>query len=75
MGTEVIRRIRNKEYLYYVYYDNKKRKEVCCGVPSDPRSTKRLKDAKIADLQKQKERITIEIRDLKNKEMVTGNKK
>ena len=65
MGTETIRKIRNKEYLYYIYYDNKKRKEVCCGLVSDVQSKKRIKDAKLADLQKQKEEIMTQIRNLK----------
>ena len=65
MGSETIRTLRNKRYLYYIYYENKKRKEVCCGLVSDPASKGKLKKAKLADLQKQKELITLHIRDLR----------
>ena len=66
MGAETIRRIGNKEYLYYIYYENKKRKEVCCGLISDPKSTKKLKTVRIEVLQKQKQKINDEIRELKS---------
>lgn len=65
MGTRTIRKIRNKEYLYYIYYENKQRREVCCGLVSDPKSNKKLKDTMLADLQKQKENITAQIKTLK----------
>lgn len=74
MGSETARKIGKKRYLYYVYYDNKQRKEVCCGPESDPRSEKKLKDVKLKDLQRQREIITAQINELKspcrNKERV-----
>ena len=64
MGAETIRQIRNSKYLYYIYYDNKKRKEVCCGLKDDPSTQSKLRNAKLVDLQKQKEQITMQIKEL-----------
>lgn len=66
MGSTTIRKIRNRNCLYYIYYDNKKRKEVYCGLASDPHSKQRLKHAKITDLQNQQEQIKIQLSVLKD---------
>lgn len=65
MGSEVIRTIRNTKYLYYVYYDNKERKEIYCGRLSDPDSKNKAQSAELCDLQSQRERISKRIKELK----------
>ena len=67
MGTQVLRKVRNKEYLYYVYYDNKERKEIYCGLASDPKSKEKAQNVEIEELQIQKERISVRIKELRNK--------
>ena len=67
MGAKVVRKVRNKEYLYYVYYNNRERKDVYCGLVTDPKSKEKLRDVEINELQTQKEKITVRIKELKNK--------
>ena len=66
MGSETIRKIRNKRYLYYIYYDNKKRKEVCCGLVNEPKTKSKLRKIKLDDLKKQKATIMTQINKLSN---------
>ena len=65
MGSQVIRRIHNKEYLYYVYYDDKNRKEIYCGIVSDPKSKIKARNIEIDELQSQKEKINKRIAELR----------
>ncbi len=67
MGSQVIRRVRNKEYLYYVYYDDKERKEFYCGVVGDSKAEQKARESEIKELQLQKERIIVKIKELKSK--------
>ena len=64
MGTQVIRKMRNNEYLYYVYYDDKTRKEVYCGLASDPKSKEKARKTEIKELQSQKDRISTRLQEL-----------
>ncbi len=61
MGTVVYRQRGDKEYVYYVYYDEKRRTEVYCGLSSDPESDKKILQCKKNDLTKQKANITKEL--------------
>ncbi len=65
MGSQVIRKVHNKEYLYYVYYDDKDRKEIYCGIASDPKSKTKACKTEIDELQSQKKRINKRIAELK----------
>lgn len=58
--------MRNKEYLYYVYYDDKERKDVYCGLASDPKSREKAREIEIKELQSQKDKISIRIKKLRN---------
>ena len=52
MGSHVVRKNRNREYLYYVYYDDRKRIEVYCGAVSDPESKTKTRMVEIEALEK-----------------------
>ena len=67
MGTQVLRKVRNKEYLYYVYYDDRERKEVYCGLASDSKSKEKAQSVEIKELQIQKEKLSIRIKELRNR--------
>ncbi len=67
MGSESIRKIQDRKYVYYIYYDNKKRKEVCCGLVDDPKTKSKLRNAKLIDLRQQKNNITLQIKKLNKK--------
>ena len=41
MGSTTTKTIKGNEYLYYVYYENRKKKEVYCGLASDKQSEKK----------------------------------
>lgn len=66
MGTEIIRERGNKSYLYYAYYDDKERKEVYCGVAAEFKSKQKARECEINELQAQKEKITLKIKELKS---------
>ena len=67
MGTEVLRNLSGREYLYYVYYDHGKRKEIYCGLSSKPESKKKVEEIQVIELTKQKKLITEKITILNNK--------
>ena len=66
MGGIVIKRIKNREYMYYSYYDQGKKLALYCGLASNPDSQRKAKMYEIEELEKQKERITIKIKKLKS---------
>lgn len=72
MGTQVLRKLNGKEYLYYVYYDNGKRKEVYCGLASKPESKQKIVKTQIIELTKQKKIITEKIIVLNNQIRSSG---
>lgn len=66
MGSQVMRKVRNKEYLYYVYYDDKERKEIYCGVASDPKSETKARMVEIEELEKRQSVIKHRLQILKD---------
>ena len=62
MGT-TIKKIKGKEYLYFVYYDSEtnKKKEIYCGSTSNPISKKLALEYEIEKLKKRREKITQKI--------------
>lgn len=65
MGSQIIRKRKNKEYLYYAYYDNGKRKEMYCGLVSDHKSKRKAIEFEIEELEKQRSNITNRLKILK----------
>ena len=57
MGTTILRQRGNKEYVYYVYYDRKRRVETYCGLSSDPESSKKVLQCEQNELVKQQNDI------------------
>ena len=57
----------NKEYLYYVYYHNKKRIEKYCGLLSDQNSKIKAKEFEIEELEKQQIMIISKLKILRRK--------
>ena len=73
MGTEVLRNLNGREYLYYVYYDEGKRKEIYCGLSSKQESKKKADEIQVIELTNQKKIITEKITVL-NKKIQSGGK-
>ena len=67
MGSQIIRKRKDKEYLYYAYYDNGKRKEMYCGLVSDPQSKNKSIKFEIEELEKLRSNITNKLKILKRK--------
>ena len=67
MGGTVVKKIKNSEYLYYSYYDDGKKLALYCGLASNPDSQRKAKLYEIEELEKQKARITVKIKELKNR--------
>ncbi len=67
MGSQIIRKRKDKEYLYYAYYDNGKRKEMYCGLVSDPQSENKSIKFEIEELEKLRSNITNKLKILKRK--------
>ncbi|MCJ8306690.1 MAG: hypothetical protein HRU07_06535 [Nitrosopumilus sp.] len=67
MGSQIIRQRKNKEYLYYAYYDNRVRKEMYCGLISDPKSKRKAIEFEIEELEKLQNNIACRLKILKKK--------
>ena len=67
MGSQIIRKRNDKEYLYYAYYDNGKREELYCGLVSDPKSKRKAVEFEIEELEKLRSSITNRLKILKRK--------
>lgn len=65
MGSHIVRQRKNKKYLYYAYYDNGKRKELYCGLVSDPKSKRKSITFEIEELEKLRNSITNRLKILK----------
>ena len=64
MGTQSIKTINGRDYIYYVYQDKDRRVFKCCG-PADKHDAKRLaNDMELRDLKLQKIRIEKRIKQL-----------
>ncbi len=67
MGTQIIRNRGDKTYLYYAYYQGKTRKEIYCGLEGDRKAEQKARECEIEELQMEKEKILVRIKELKKK--------
>ena len=67
MGSTSTKIIKGNEYLYYVYYENRKKKEVYCGLASKPESEEKALQLELEQLKNEKKNITCKITSIKNK--------
>ena len=52
-----IKNINGSKYLYYVYYENRKKKDVYCGLSSSPQSEQKALRLELEQLKIQKEKL------------------
>ena len=67
MGAQIIRTRRDKEYLYYAFYEGGKRKEIYCGPASNPNSGQRALQCEMEDLTRQVKEIHIRMDEIRKK--------
>ena len=65
MGGTVIKKVKNKEYLYYSYYDNGKKLSLYCGLASSSDSKLKAKEFEIEELEKLQTNIMNRLKILK----------
>lgn len=67
MGKTATKTVRGKTYLYYSRYDpeTKSKKEVYCGMASNPEAEKKAIRLELEELEKTKKNINEKINDLK----------
>ena len=58
MGSTTTKTIKGNEYLYYVYYENRKKKEVYCGLVSNVQSEKKALQFELEHLKDQKKNLS-----------------
>lgn len=56
-----IKEINGNEYLYYIYYENGKKKDVYCGLASKPESERKALELEIEQLKTQKKMLSQKI--------------
>ena len=61
MGSANTKLIKGHEYLYYVYYENRKKFERYCGPASKPESTKKFLQFDLERLKEQKKNLSQKI--------------
>ncbi|MCH7648170.1 MAG: hypothetical protein IIA83_06155 [Thaumarchaeota archaeon] len=62
-----IKEISGNKYLYYVYYEDGKKKDVYCGLASSPESKRKALELKLEHLREQKKSLTQHIIEVENK--------
>ena len=67
MGSTTTKTIKGNEYLYYVYYENRKKKEVYCGLSSNVQSKKNALKFELEHLKKQKKDLSQKVIEIENK--------
>ena len=68
MGSQIIRTVKGNEYLYYAYYDEKKKRiEKYCGLVSNPISQRKALEFELEYLKLQKKRIMVLVANLESK--------
>ena len=65
MGSTTTKTIKGNEYLYYVYYENRKKKEVYCGLASDKQSEKKALQFEMEQLENQKKSLSQKVVEFK----------
>ena len=66
MGSTTIKKVKGREYLYYVYYDNGQKKNVYCGLASKPESKRKALELEIGSLKEQKKGLSEKVSELEN---------
>jgi len=67
MGSTTTKLIKGNEYLYYVYYENRKKKEVYCGLASESISKKKALQLELEQLKEQKKNLSQKIMEIESK--------
>ena len=67
MGSTSTKTVKGNEYLYYVYYENRKKKEVYCGLSSDVKSKKKALQFELEHLKEQKKNLSQKVIEIESK--------
>ncbi len=67
VGSTTTKIIKGNEYLYYVYYENRKKKEVYCGLSSDVKSEKKALQFELEKLKEQKKNLSQKVVEIETK--------
>ena len=67
MGSTTTKTIKGNEYLYYVYYENRKKKETYCGLASDVKSEKKALQFELEQLKNQKKNLSQKVVEIESK--------
>lgn len=62
-----IREIRGNKYLYFTYYEDRKKQEVYCGLASSSEAKRKALEAELDYLKKQKSTLLQKISDIESK--------
>ena len=64
---EKIKRIKNHDYLYFVYYENGTRYDVYCGLASKPESKRKFLKLELEYLKEQKDNLSDKVIHIESK--------
>ena len=67
MGGTTTKKVKDKEYLYYSYYDDGRKLSLYCGLATNPKSKKKAVEFEIEELEKQIMKIANRLKILKKK--------
>ena len=67
VGSRNVKTVKGKEYLYYVVFEDGKKREIYCGPVSNPKSSRKAIELEIAQLREKRSEITEKIRKLEHK--------
>jgi len=65
MGTSVLRRRGDREYVYYVYYDGGQRVEAYCGPPAHPETARKVLRCEKEELARQQRMIAQRLQEIR----------
>lgn len=66
MGSTTTKTVKGKEYLYYVHYENRKKKEVYCGQADTHEAKRKALELELEQLKKNKKELNLKISNLEN---------
>ena len=58
VGSTTTKTIKGNKYRYYVYYENRKKKEVYCGLASNAQSEKKALQFELEHLKEQEKNLS-----------------
>ena len=67
MGSTSTKLIKGNEYLYFVYYENRKKKEVYCGLASKSESKKKALQFELERIKDQKNNLSQKVMEIEIK--------